>query len=360
MQQLNTKPLITIRAITCVQSDAAKELISQLLQQITCDNCDCMEELERVLQGETLLTLPEILLLEITDDQQGFAVVERIRRNVMLSGMIIIALSTSKNPQWIERARNLKIHDYYEHPYPVEDICERMSFLIKFKLIRPTISELLHKEESNTSLAMPIWKRFFDILFSGTLLLALSPVMLVTAILIRLESKGPVVYRSKRVGTGYKIFHFYKFRSMYPDADKRLEELSAFNQYSGTDEGGKAAFIKLKDDPRITRVGRFIRKTSIDELPQLFNILKGDMSTVGNRPLPLYEAELLTSNEWSWRFLAPSGLTGLWQVSRRGRADMSERERKKLDNFYAKKYSMLFDLKIIMKTLPAVFQKENV
>ena len=106
--------------------------------------------------------------------------------------------------------------------------------------------------------------------------------------------------------------------------------------------------------------GRFIRKTSIDELPQLFNILKGDMSTVGNRPLPLYEAEMLTSNDWAMRFLAPAGLTGLWQVSKRGREDMSERERKKLDNFYAQKYSFRFDMKILLSTIPALFQKEKV
>jgi lipopolysaccharide/colanic/teichoic acid biosynthesis glycosyltransferase len=95
-------------------------------------------------------------------------------------------------------------------------------------------------------------------------------------------------------------------------------------------------------------------------LPQLFNIIKGDMSVVGNRPLPVYEAEMLTSNEWSMRFLGPAGLTGLWQISKRGKEDMSERERKKLDNFYAQKYSLWLDLKIIIGTVPALFQKEKV
>lgn len=202
---------------------------------------------------------------------------------------------------------------------------------------------------------LPLWKRLFDIIASGIALLLLSPVFLFTAIAIRLESKGPVIYTSQRVGSNYKIFGFLKFRSMYTDADKRLEEFKKHNQYQSQEEN-KAVysapvsykteatiligddfhltekeylerrkklkennFIKIKDDPRITRVGHIIRKYSIDELPQLLNILKGDMSVVGNRPLPLYEAELLTSDEYIERFMAPSGLTGLWQVEKEER-----------------------------------------
>jgi lipopolysaccharide/colanic/teichoic acid biosynthesis glycosyltransferase len=119
-------------------------------------------------------------------------------------------------------------------------------------------------------------------------------------------------------------------------------------------------FFKLKDDPRVTKVGAFLRNTSIDELPQLINVLKGDMSIVGNRPLPLYEAEQLTSDDWSERFLAPAGITGLWQVEKRGKSDMSEEERKALDNQYARNFSFWNDIKIILKTIPALFQKENV
>ena len=120
-------------------------------------------------------------------------------------------------------------------------------------------------------------------------------------------------------------------------------------------------FVKLENDPRVTRVGRFIRKYSIDELPQLFNILKGDMSIVGNRPLPLYEAELLTSDAYIDRFMAPAGLTGLWQVEKRGEAGkMSAEERKQLDIKYARDFSFWIDMKIIFKTLTAFVQKENV
>src|SRR5690606_671503 len=115
-------------------------------------------------------------------------------------------------------------------------------------------------------------------------------------------------------------------------------------------------FFKLKNDPRITKVGAFIRRTSIDELPQLVNVLKGDMSIVGNRPLPVNEAQELTSDEAAKRFLAPAGITGLWQVELRGKkGQMSEAERRKLDNDYFDNFSLLFDAKIILRTIPALF-----
>ena len=240
--------------------------------------------------------------------------------------------------------------------------------------------------------------------------------MLITVIAIKLESPGPALFKSKRVGTNYKIFDFLKFRSMYTDAEKRLKELSKTNnQYSaGQDEsdvftttpsseqikqqmpemGMEAemmisdeevmligddfvvaesdfskqkedeinnAFVKIENDPRVTKVGRFIRKYSIDELPQLFNILKGDMSIVGNRPLPLYEAEKLTIDSSIDRFMAPAGLTGLWQVEERGKGGtMSAEERKQLDILYGQTYSFGLDMKIIFRTLFAFVQKENV
>jgi len=146
---------------------------------------------------------------------------------------------------------------------------------------------------------------------------------------------------------------------MKAGADLELKNLSALNQYAD-DGSGANAFVKIKNDPRVTKLGNFLRNSSLDEIPQLFNVLKGDMSLVGNRPLPLYEAEMLTSNEWSMRFLGPSGLTGLWQISKRGKGDMSDTERKKLDNFYAKNYSVWFDISIMLKTFPALFQKEKV
>ena len=264
---------------------------------------------------------------------------------------------------------------------------------------------------------IPVWKRLFDIFFSALGIIILSPVFILTAIAIRLESKGPVVYKSKRVGTNYTIFDFLKFRSMYVDADQRLKEVAKEegNQYAEKPEeeqkvitaplGEEAemmmmnmgmesdmmisddevmlvgddfvvaesdfnkekqeeienAFVKIENDPRVTKVGKFIRKTSIDELPQLFNILKGDMSIVGNRPLPLYEAEKLTADASIDRFMAPAGLTGLWQVEERGKGGMmSAEERKQLDITYGRTYSFKLDMQIIFRTLTGFMQKENV
>ena len=263
---------------------------------------------------------------------------------------------------------------------------------------------------------IPVWKRLFDIFFSGLAIILLSPVFIITAIAIRLESKGPILFKSKRVGTNYTIFDFLKFRSMFVDAEDRLKDLSKeHNQYAEHEQeehktitaplGEQAeqnmldlgmesemmisdeeimlvgddfvvaesdfnkkkeeeinnAFVKIENDPRITKVGRFIRKYSIDELPQLFNILKGDMSIVGNRPLPLYEAEKLTADKSIDRFMAPAGLTGLWQVEERGKGGMmSAEERKQLDITYGQTYNFMLDMKIIFRTLFAFVQKENV
>ena len=263
---------------------------------------------------------------------------------------------------------------------------------------------------------IPIWKRTFDIVFSLIALIILSPVFIITAIAIKLESNGPVLFKSKRVGTNYTVFDFLKFRSMFMDSDKRLKELSKTqNQYSdkieepvvpvghfdanvddntaiGDDLGAEMlisdeevmlvgddfvvsessfnkqknedinnAFVKIENDPRITKVGHFIRKYSIDELPQLVNILKGDMSVVGNRPLPLYEAEKLTSDDSIDRFMAPAGLTGLWQVEKRGDSGkLSAEERKQLDITYGQTYNFILDMKIIFKTLTAFIQKDDV
>lgn len=253
---------------------------------------------------------------------------------------------------------------------------------------------------------LPVGIRIFDILFSLGALIVLSLLMIGVAIAIRLESPGRVIYKSKRVGSNYKVFDFLKFRSMYADADKRLKEMSRYNQYAapvaddtpeddkkikidsasdienadlsnmliGDDyiieeekylnsivEEQKNAFVKFEHDPRITRVGRFIRKYSIDELPQLFNVLRGDMSIVGNRPLPLYEAELLTNDADAERFMAPAGLTGLWQVEKRGEnGRLSAEERKQLDIKYARTFSLWLNIKIIFKTFTAFVQKGDV
>jgi lipopolysaccharide/colanic/teichoic acid biosynthesis glycosyltransferase len=242
-----------------------------------------------------------------------------------------------------------------------------------------------------------VLKRFFDIVVASILLLLLSPLFLIVAILIHLEDPGPIFYVANRVGENFTIFGFYKFRSMRVNADRMMEELKKANNHytnpkdppqevyfdwkaklEGTmlvgDDGfiaeevwlnhenfeQKNAFTKFKNDPRITKIGHFIRNTSIDELPQLLNVLKGDMSLVGNRPLPLYEADKLTSNNEIGRFLAPAGITGLWQVTERGKSVTSTDSRKWLDVEYAHSFCFWLDLKILIKTPMAALQQDNV
>lgn len=256
----------------------------------------------------------------------------------------------------IRRAKQAGADDLYSGAFELEDLLFRLEFLRKTKKEKQLKEE---KPRTAPHLGIPLGKRMFDIFFSFVALLLISPLLLIIALIIRLESKGPVFYISKRVGTGYRIFNFYKFRSMRPDADKMIQDLIHLNQYSG-EEGQTTTFLKFDKDPRVTQFGRFLRSTSLDELPQLFNVLLGDMSIVGNRPLPLYEAQQITKDLWSKRFLAPAGITGLWQVSKRGKKDMSAEERIALDMTYADRCSLWYDLKIVAQTFPALLQKESV
>ncbi|HEY9006144.1 sugar transferase [Ohtaekwangia sp.] len=268
-------------------------------------------------------------------------------------------------PKFDQAAKDLALRtgvDEYHYGAITPAFFKRVEFIRKLKLYKiqrgnkPYTMVRAHEEVPTIKL----WtlKRAFDILISLGALICLSPLLVAIAVLIKLESKGSVFYISKRAGAGYKIFDFYKFRSMRMDADKELQKLQHLNQYA--ESSADNVFFKLKNDPRVTRIGQFIRNTSLDEIPQLFNVLKGDMSLVGNRPLPLYEAEKLTKDQIAWRFLAPAGITGLWQVTKRGKQEMSPEERIALDMEYAMKNSFWLDLKILLSTVPALLQKEQV
>ena len=201
-------------------------------------------------------------------------------------------------------------------------------------------------------------KRIFDIVISLVLMIALSPVFLLVMLAVKLESRGPIFYVSKRAGRGYNIFNFYKFRTMVAEANDRITDFSHLNLYNPLKEDGPV-FIKIDNDPRITRIGAFLRKCSLDELPQLWNVLIGDMSLVGNRPLPLYEAATLTTDEWAKRFMAPAGMTGLWQIRKKRQNKMTAEERISLDINYADNSNFLFDLWIMANTPSAVIQRTN-
>jgi len=340
----------------------------------------------------------------------GIFLYEWIRAQSKYDDIPFVLLSKEFNADIYKKAFKKQINDYYvpsvSNP---NDILNRIEFLCAD---RQTISEKESLNEKEEGYKMPVSKRMFDIFVSFLVLLFVSPVLLLILLAIRLESKGKVYYISKRVGR--KTFDFYKLRSMRTGSDDLLKKLAKeknqykkedtktedstldipcpkcaelpadqlcspmmhidthqicdywFNAQKREEAKNNSTFVKIVDDPRITKVGKFIRNTSIDELPQLINVLKGDMSIVGNRPLPVYEAELLTGDDLSKRFLAPPGITGLWQVELRGKGGkMSEGERMRLDNEYADQftddnYSFWYDIKLILRTVPALFQSDTV
>ncbi len=283
---------------------------------------------------------------------------KELRRSYPFKGVPVFAFAKKKDKIAISAINSLQIDDY--EPYPIKPAQLQAKIGVYETLKKAGISTwgISAEREFNLDEKNAVWahKRLFDIVSASLGLLLATPILLLAIIAIKIESKGPIFYLSKRAGRNYKVFQFFKLRSMYPDADKRLEELKArHNQYKDGNQ-----FVKIKDDPRITRVGKFIRSTSIDEIPQLINVLKGDMSIVGNRPLPLYEAQELTVDDHAERFLAPAGITGLWQVLKRGKSEMSSEERILLDRIYVRKNSFLFDVKLILMTIPALLQKEDV
>jgi lipopolysaccharide/colanic/teichoic acid biosynthesis glycosyltransferase len=254
--------------------------------------------------------------------------------------------------------------DEYHYGAITYAFLKRIEFIKKLKNYKnqrgnkPYVNVTTQVLEEIPKIKLWAFKRTFDVVVSLVALLLLAPLMIIIAIIIKLESKGPVFYISKRAGAGYKIFNFYKFRSMRIGADDELKNLAHLNQYGVSEHNG--VFYKIKNDPRVTSFGYFLRNASLDELPQLINVLIGDMSLVGNRPLPLYEAEKLTKDQIAWRFLAPAGITGLWQVTKRGKDNMSPEERISLDMEYAMKNSFWLDMKILISTVPALLQKERV
>jgi exopolysaccharide biosynthesis polyprenyl glycosylphosphotransferase len=194
-----------------------------------------------------------------------------------------------------------------------------------------------------------VLKRGFDMAVSALLVLFLSPVLVAAALAVRLGSKGPVLYRSMRPGIGGVPFACFKFRTMSEDADTHQEKLESVNEKDG-------ALFKMRNDPRVTSVGRFLRRWSIDELPQLFNVLRGEMSLVGPRPLP--ERDYQQLEDWHRkRYLVLPGMTGLWQVSGRSELDFDELVR--LDFLYLERWSVFLDLSILLKTIPAVVRAKG-
>ncbi|MCD6726797.1 MAG: sugar transferase [Solirubrobacteraceae bacterium] len=236
------------------------------------------------------------------------------------------------------------------------DVCHRRG--VRVKVAPSTMEILVHRAEFVPGEAVPLFelrspvfdgfdwlvKRAFDVVGAALLLLLLSPFLAIAALAVRLTSRGPVLYHSVRPGIGGQPFACLKFRTMLQDAHELQPELEQRNEAGG-------ALFKIREDPRITRVGRFLRRFSIDELPQLWNVLRGDMSLVGPRPLPQRDYERL--EDWHRkRYLVLPGITGLWQVSGRSELDFDDLVR--LDFLYLEHWSVSLDLSILVKTIPAV------
>jgi len=234
---------------------------------------------------------------------------------------------------------------------------------VNLRVAPSTMEILMHQAEFVPGQTVPLFelkppvfegidyalKRTFDLVVSTLLVVGLSPLLLALALAVRLSSRGPIIYRSTRPGIGGAPFDCFKFRTMRTGAEQLQADLEEVNEASG-------ALFKIRDDPRLTRVGRFLRRYSLDELPQLVNVLRGEMSLVGPRPLPMRDFDHL--EEWhKKRYLVMPGITGLWQVS--GRSELNFDDLVRLDFLYLEHWSVSLDLTILLKTIPAVITKRG-
>lgn len=253
----------------------------------------------------------------------------------------------------------LPLRSFYDEILKVMDLCKEQG--LKIRLIADTfIDSSSYRSTVEYLDDVPFFtlhigpgdgfflriKRFMDVMISIVALITLSPLFLVVGSLIKLDSPGPVFFIHERVGYNKRRFNFYKFRTMTEDAEKKQVELEKLNEVDGP-------VFKIKNDPRVTKIGKFLRKTSIDEFPQLINVLKGDMSLVGPRPLPIRDYNLIDKKWQKRRFSVKPGLTCLWQIQ--GRNELSFDKWIELDMEYIDHWSLCLDLKILIKTVPAVF-----
>jgi exopolysaccharide biosynthesis polyprenyl glycosylphosphotransferase len=258
-----------------------------------------------------------------------------------------------------EVANYLPLRSFYEHSSQVAALCEQHGIFMRFdpaifdlKIARSRAEELDGKAHITAhSSLLEGWptlvKRSLDVATSVTLLVMFAPVLAVIATLIKLTSEGPVFFRQERIGVNKRRFLMYKFRTMVPNAEKLLPQLEALNEAGGP-------VFKIKKDPRITPIGRVLRRTSLDELPQLLNVIKGDMSLVGPRPLPVRDYEGFSEDWQRRRFSVRPGITCLWQVN--GRSNIAFDHWMKLDLQYLDEWSIWLDIKILAQTIPAVLK----
>jgi exopolysaccharide biosynthesis polyprenyl glycosylphosphotransferase len=258
-----------------------------------------------------------------------------------------------------EAAIYLPVRSYYEHAAELISLCELHGIAIRVQTqiynlkshdsVALDLEQDTHVAASSTSVTTwpSLFKRIFDCVGSTLALIVLSPLLITAAILVKFTSEGPILFRQTRVGLNKRMFSMYKFRTMIPNAEEVQAELMSMNEMSGP-------VFKIKDDPRVTPLGRFLRKTSIDELPQLFNVFKGEMSLVGPRAMSRRDFQLFNTDTHRRRFSVKPGITCLWQVN--GRNAIPFEQWMELDLQYIDKWSIWLDIKILARTVPAVWR----
>ncbi|MCK4692085.1 MAG: sugar transferase [Anaerolineales bacterium] len=337
---------------------------------------DGFDGMEKVQTSE-----PDLVVLDIMmPDMDGW---ETCRRMKAISEVPVLFLTVRSDVASVAQGFDVGGNDYVCKPFQTNDLTTRIENLLNNHSIPIFDSLPITSTETTSKLYVMsgyrpqrlniFFKRLLDILIAGAMLILLSPLMLLIALLIKLDSPGPVIFKQERVGTkrkerdqgqptDFKTFTFFKFRTMRWDASSEPHRayLQAFiqNDHNRMNEvqGNGAQTRKLTDDPRVTRLGRFLRKSSMDELPQLWNVLKGEMSIIGPRPPILYEVEMY--EPWHRkRLMAKPGLTGLWQVTSRSSADFDEMVR--MDIWYIEHQSLGLDLRILLKTPLSVLSMEG-
>ena len=381
------------------------QIVDQIASLVS-DSCSIVR-FRNVEDAEEWLTYNPTIDLMITDTDSGQTLASLARVSSTYQSVPILIACRFAKPNLLDNALTVGVTDILTIGKDDYALQSKIRYYLE---LNTRIISTAEKKPSPAirQFELPWWKRAIDITASFSILLALSPLLLLVAALIKLDSKGPILYKSKRAGTNFHVFSMFKFRTMSSRADQQLRELASQNIYTKPQEISSvedaidsrtafvcdscrqrgvtcqqplydqdqliceklflreneeaAKFMKFRNDPRITRLGSILRNSSIDELPQLLNILIGDMSLVGNRPLPLYEAEKLTSDEFAQRFAGPAGLTGLWQITKRakGQGPMSDWERTQPDIMYSRTFSFQTDMHILWRTIFSLWQKENV
>lgn len=258
-----------------------------------------------------------------------------------------------------EVANYLPLKSFYEHSSRIAALCEQHGIFMRFdheifnlKIARARAEELDGRSQITAYSSLPdgwpvLVKRILDVTFTLAILVSVSPLLIAIAVMIKLTSKGPILFQQERIGRNKRRFFIYKFRTMVADAEHMQSALEELNEASGP-------VFKIRNDPRITPLGRILRRTSLDELPQLFNVLRGDMSLVGPRPLPVRDYEGFDQDWQRRRFSVRPGITCLWQIN--GRSNISFNHWMELDLQYLDEWSIWLDMKILVRTLPAVLR----